>query len=96
MAEGDDRAAVDLFRAANAHAKDRFPASHNNLGVLLARMGRLPEAEREFALALKQSDGKFDEAAYNLKLCRARLAAPATTTELAGLKLVETATGLNR
>ncbi len=47
-----------------------MPASHNNLGVMLARLGFLKEAEKEFVIALKHSEGAFDDAAHNLKLCR--------------------------
>jgi Tfp pilus assembly protein PilF len=89
MGEGDHEAAAASFREAIARSKDRFPASHNNLGVALARMGRVPEAKREFETALRQADGEFDEATHNLKLCRALLASPAKA-QLASLKTVET------
>ncbi len=95
MAEGDDEAAAALFRDAISRSKDRFPASHNNLGVTLARLGRFVEAEKEFEVALSQADGEFDEAAYNLKLCRRLLASPGKA-EVASLKIVETTIGLNR
>jgi len=63
MNEADHEAAAAFFKNAIAHSKKgRFPASHNNLGVALARMGRLPEARREFETALRQADGEFNEA----------------------------------
>ena len=71
---GDDTLAASHFREAIRRPKGKFPASHNNLGVMLARAGRLAEAEREFEAALRQSDVPFEEAAGNLKLCRKLLA----------------------
>jgi tetratricopeptide (TPR) repeat protein len=71
--EGDYEGAVTLFREALGRSKQRFPAAHNNLGVMLALAGRVGEAEQEFELALRHSTADFEEAAYNLKLCRARL-----------------------
>jgi Tfp pilus assembly protein PilF len=54
------------------------PASHNNLGVMLARLGRLSEAQREFETALRETGGDFEDAIRNLKLCRSLLAEPST------------------
>jgi Tfp pilus assembly protein PilF len=62
-----------LFREAINRSKDHLPASHNNLGVTLALLGRFPEAEREFEIALEQTSSKYDDALYNLALCRSRL-----------------------
>ncbi len=62
--------AADLFRDAAAREGRHVPASHNNLGVVLARLGFLKEAESEFVIALKSSGGVFEDAAHNLKLCR--------------------------
>ena len=95
MGEADHEAAAASFRSAIANSKDRFPASHNNLGVALARMGRLPEARREFETALRQADGDFNEATYNLKLCRSLLALNAKA-QLASLKIVEATDRLNK
>ena len=91
MSEGDHQRAATAFKrsidAFKAERKDRFPAGHNNLGVALARMGRLAEARRAFEIALRQSEGEFEEATHNLKLCSSLLAkAPGT---LASLKTVE-------
>ena len=88
MAEGDDEAAATSFKEAIARARDRFPAGHNDLGVALARIGRLPEAKQAFETALRQADGEFEEATYNLKLCRSLLALPAKA-QLESLKIVE-------
>ena len=66
---GEFEKAAALFREAAARAGEHVPASHNNLGVMLARLGFLKEAEQEFILALKASDGRYDDAAYNLNLC---------------------------
>lgn len=66
---GEFETAAALFREAAARAGEHVPASHNNLGVMLARLGYLKEAEQQFVLALKASDGRFDDAAYNLNLC---------------------------
>lgn len=67
---GDSNEAVRRFRKALNHEGEHVPASHNNLGVALARLRRLPEAEKEFAIALRLSHGSFQDAAYNLELCR--------------------------
>jgi tetratricopeptide (TPR) repeat protein len=68
---GEFKKAADLFRDAASREGQHVAASHNNLGVMLARLGFLEEAEKEFVIALKSSDGVFDDAAHNLKLCRA-------------------------
>lgn len=70
-------------------ARETSPASHNNLGVVLALKGRLHEAEREFEVALRQAGGAFNDAAYNLKLCRSLLKASAKDS-LASLKVEAT------
>ena len=67
---GEFQKAAVLFREAAARAGEHVPASHNNLGVMLAQLGFLQEAEQEFIFALKASDGRFDDAAHNLNLCR--------------------------
>jgi tetratricopeptide (TPR) repeat protein len=66
---GEFEKAAALFREAAARAGEHVPASHNNLGVMLAHMGFLKEAEQQFILALKKSGGRFDDAAHNLNLC---------------------------
>ncbi len=63
--------AAELFRNAAAREGRHVPASRNNLGVMLAQLGLLKQAEQEFVAALKQSNGALDDAAHNLKLCRA-------------------------
>ena len=67
---GEIRKAADLFRDAASRKGEHVPASHNNLGVMLARLGLLKEAEKSFIVALKESDNRLDDAAYNLKRCR--------------------------
>lgn len=67
---GEFQKAALLFREAAARAGEHVPASHNNLGVMLAQLGFLKEAEQEFIFALKASDGRFEDAAHNLNLCR--------------------------
>ena len=67
---GEFKKAAALFREAAARAGEHVPASHNNLGVMLARLGHLKEAEQEFIVALKASDGRYEDAAHNLNLCR--------------------------
>jgi len=84
--DGDYEVAAACFRKAIARAGAHVPASHNNLGVMLAHQGRLIEAGREFEIALKQTNGNFDDAAQNLKLCRSLLATP-TTVQIAALKI---------
>ena len=84
--ESDYEAAAACFREALARAGDHVPASHNNLGVMLAHQGRLIEARREFEIALKETDGVFDDAAHNLKLCRSLLAT-SKTAQIATLKI---------
>ena len=89
---GDDVAATKLFTQAIVSSNDLFPASHNNLGVMLARAGRLNEADQEFQKALEQSDGKLDEATHNHRLCRALINA-SESAEIASLRLVAAETG---
>ncbi|HTG91913.1 MAG TPA: tetratricopeptide repeat protein [Pyrinomonadaceae bacterium] len=67
---GDVELATALFRKAVHQPGEHVISSHNNLGVMLARMQRLQEAEKEFAIALRLSHGEFRDAAHNLKLCR--------------------------
>lgn len=68
--EGDVETAARLFRKALRQTGEHAPASHNNLGVMLARMGRLAEAKKEFALAMELSHGTLSDAQHNLDLCR--------------------------
>jgi len=70
--------------------RESSPASHNNLGVVLALKGRLREAEREFERALREAAGSFPDATNNLKLCQSLLKA-STKGPLASLRLVATA-----
>jgi len=84
--EGEYKDAANSFRQAIARPGEHVPASHNNLGVMLARMGRLAEAGSEFEIALRQSAGLFDDAAYNLKLCRSLLNT-STKTQVASLRV---------
>ena len=67
---GELTKAADLFRDAASRKGRHVPASHNNLGVMLARLGLLREAEKSFIVALRESDNRLDDAAHNLKLCR--------------------------
>lgn len=67
---GELNKAAALFREASARAGEHVPASHNNLGVMLAQLGFVKEAEQQFLIALKESDGRFADAAHNLNLCR--------------------------
>ena len=86
LMDGDYETAAGCFRKAIARAGAHVPASHNNLGVVLAHQGRLIEAGQEFEIALKQTNGDFDVAAQNLKLCRSILATP-TTAQIAALNI---------
>jgi hypothetical protein len=56
---------------------------------------RLKKAEREFESALRQSKGQFEEAEYNLKLCR-YLFDTSTRSQLASLKMIESAAVLTK
>lgn len=67
---GDFEKAAALFKEAASYKGKHKPASHNNHGVMLVRLGFLKEAEQEFATALKASDGRLADAAHNLSLCR--------------------------
>lgn len=87
LRESDYEGASTLFMEAIARSRRPFPESHNNLGVMLAMAGRLSMAEQEFEVALKHARGSFEEAAHNLKLCRAALA-KGTKTQFASLKVV--------
>ena len=70
---GEFTKAAKLFRDATSRDGQHRPASHNNLGVMLAQLGFLKEAEAEFVMALKHSDGTLDDAAHNLTLCRSMM-----------------------
>jgi tetratricopeptide (TPR) repeat protein len=72
--EGDLEGAIASYRKAILRSGGRAPAFHNNLGVALANLGLFSDAEREFSIALKVSDGSFDDARYNLERCRLLLA----------------------
>src|ERR1700752_2253012 len=69
--EGDFETAMRLFKRAAASDGPHVAASHNNLGVMLALMGQLNAAEKEFLIALRQTEGRLPDAAHNLKLCHA-------------------------
>ncbi len=83
---GDIQVAAALFRKALNRSGDHVIASHNNLGVMLARMRQLKEAEKEFAIAFRLSNGEFSDAAHNLDLCR-RLLSGAGEADLASLRV---------
>jgi len=84
--EGRLSLAAESYRQAIAASRDRLPASHNNLGIILARWSRFDEAAREFARALQLSNGTFTEARYNLSLCQ-RLRSSQPGALLAELKI---------
>ena len=67
---GEFAKAAAFFKEAASHAGLHVPASHNNYGVMLARLGFMKEAEQEFVNALKASDGRLADASHNLTLCR--------------------------
>jgi hypothetical protein len=71
---------------ANVLASSSIAALHDRRALGVWPIGRLAEAEREFDAALRQSGGTFDDAAYNLKLCRALLAGQ-EKRQLASLKI---------
>ena len=62
---------------------------------MLARAGRLAEAEREFEAAVRESDVPFEEAAGNLKLCR-KLLSGQSKEGAAALKVAAGADGFTR
>jgi len=86
---GDVELAAALFRKALNRPGEHVISSHNNLGVMLARMRQLKEAEKEFAIAFRLSNGEFGDAAHNLDLCR-RLLSGAGEADLASLRVTET------
>lgn len=67
--------AAALFKEAAARDGAHVAASHNNLGVMLAQLGFMKEAEKEFVIALKESNGRLGDATHNLNLCRSLTAA---------------------
>jgi len=75
---GEFKKAAALFRDAASREGQHVAASRNNLGVMLVRLGFLKEAEKEFEIALKETKGRFDDAAHNLKLCRSLALVKAT------------------
>lgn len=76
---GELMKAAKLFRDATSRDGQHRPASHNNLGVMLAQLGFLREAEAEFLMALKHSDGSLNDAAHNLTLCRSMMSTAQAT-----------------
>lgn len=73
QAERDDKVAAEFYVRSIKQSNDRIPASHNNLGVILASYGQVDDAAREFEIALDKSRGKFDEARDNLARCQQML-----------------------
>ncbi|MBA2737009.1 MAG: tetratricopeptide repeat protein [Pyrinomonadaceae bacterium] len=65
--------AAEAFRAAIKHGASNIAASHNNLGVISAFGGDPNQAEREFQIAVSESEGKFAIASRNLQILRAFL-----------------------
>jgi tetratricopeptide (TPR) repeat protein len=92
--EGEYQTAADSFRRALKHPGPHVPASHNNLGVMFARLGNLKDAQHEFEVALRQSGGDFDDAAHNLKLCRSLLTTATSSTRVAPFRVSETIAGM--
>jgi len=86
---GDANEAARLFRRALDHSGEHVSASHNNLGVMLARLDRLAEAEKEFTIALRLSNGSFLDAAHNLKLCRQLMSANTWVANLSTLRVTD-------
>jgi tetratricopeptide (TPR) repeat protein len=82
--------AAGFFRDASKHRGPHVPNSLNNLGVMLVQMGQLDEAEKQFANALRQTDGSFGEAEHNLQLCRSLLVSAANRKLFVDLKLAST------
>ena len=85
--KGKVEVAADLFREASKHRGPHLPNGLNNLGVMLARMGNLSEAEKVFEYAVRQSRGTSSDAEQNLKLCRSLLLSAANRTVVLELKL---------
>jgi len=85
--EDQTEQAVRLFQAAAKHPGPHVASSHNNLGVMLARMGKLQMAEEEFIRALSNSDGSFRDAQYNLILCRSLMQTALNDDSFQDLKL---------
>ena len=85
--EDQTERAARLFQAAAKHPGPHLASSHNNLGVMLARMGKLETAEKEFVTALNISDGSFRDAQYNLKLCRSLMSTTFNDDAFQDLKL---------
>jgi len=64
LKRGDDAAAAHCFREV-VSVDPRNAAAHNNLGVVLCKMGRFLEAESQFRLALGITEA-FPDALFNL------------------------------
>src|SRR4029453_4991603 len=71
---GNYTRAAQLFKDAIRRPGDHLPASHNNLGVILAWTGHLKDAEFQFKISLRLTGGTLEDASQNLKLCRYLLA----------------------
>lgn len=63
MQDGKDKQATDLFTEI-AKQDPQLASPHTNLGILLYREGRLPEAETAFKEALQRSDKDYVAANY--------------------------------
>jgi tetratricopeptide (TPR) repeat protein len=68
--ENNLRTAIEFYRESVELDGPHRSSAHNNLGVMLAQSGALIEAEAQFAIAVKQTNGASAEAVHNLKLCR--------------------------
>jgi tetratricopeptide (TPR) repeat protein len=90
--ENDLKAAIELYRQSVEMDGPHRSSAHNNLGVMLAQSGSLSEAEEQFAIAVKQTNGAFAAAVHNLKLCRSLQ----QTTALNQLLLVNDSTQVEK
>jgi hypothetical protein len=91
---GNYTRAAQFFKDAIRRPGDHLPASHNNLGVILAWTGHLKDAEFQFKIALRLTGGTLEDASQNLKLCRYLLAKG--TAEVALFKISDSAGGRPR
>jgi Flp pilus assembly protein TadD len=64
MRQGDPAAALEHFRRADVIRPDRFPIHVTNMGLALAKLGRLPEAIQQYTLVLAREPTVFDVRAH--------------------------------
>lgn len=66
MGTGEFNKAVEVYRKAIELRKNDYPLAHENLAIVLTKLGRVKEALAEYRIAFEQNDGKSSDSIRNL------------------------------